>query len=131
MKRHLPVIYNPKINPQRDLNDHGVQEVSMGKGTFPQWIQIAITIIGVIGGGIWYMGKLDTKIDMGFEQTRKGLSTLTEMQKENSKKFAQLAEGTVALQLKATETETKISALEKKTDQIEQRQYQNRRRKRR
>jgi hypothetical protein len=126
MKRNLPVIYDPKNSPQRDLNNFSRQEESMKKGTIPQWLNIGITLLFVVVGGAWYMGKLDSKIEMGFTATKNGLQALTEMQKSNNIKFTQLANGTVALQVKTTETATKITALEKKTEQLENRQYQNR-----
>ena len=128
LKRNLPAIYDPKTAEQRGLKSQE-EECDMKKGTLPQWINIAITILFVLGGGAWYMGKLDSKIETGFNQTRMSLDTLMDIQKANASKFNQLAGITSRLEITTALSSTQISALEKKTETIESRQYQSRKRK--
>ena len=119
-KRNLPIIYTKPANSGdfSALNSQLNKEVKM-KSNITSWLQIAVAIASILCGAIWHIGRLSQKIDSGFDQTQKSISALTDMQKENSKKFELVAETLIKIQIESATMKEKMTQLEKKQDRIE------------
>ena len=117
--RNLPITYNKQSYKGEfsTCNSH-LEEVKM-KSNITSWLQILLAIASILGGAIWHIGRLSQKIDSGFDQTQKSITALTDMQKENSKKFELVAETLVKMQIESATVKEKVSQLERKKDSIE------------
>ena len=94
------------------------------KSNLTGWVQIFVAVLSILGGAIWHIGKLSQKIDSGFENTQKSISELTNMQKDNAKKFEMIAESLIKNQVNTVINTTSIKNLEKQTEKIENRMEQ-------
>lgn len=120
MFRNLPTNYNPNKDHIKFVSE---EEVKM-KSNLTGWVQIFVAVLSILGGAIWHIGKLSQKIDSGFENTQKSISELTNMQKDNAKKFEMIAESLIKNQVNTVINTTSIKNLEKQTEKIENRMEQ-------
>lgn len=123
MFRNLPTNYNPNKDQKDHIKFVSEEEVKM-KSNLTGWVQIFVAVLSILGGAIWHIGKLSQKIDSGFENTQKSISELTNMQKDNAKKFEMIAESLIKNQVNTVINTTSIKNLEKQTEKIENRMEQ-------
>lgn len=76
---NLPILSNQNINNNREDNM---------KTGIAQWINTVLMIFGVIGGGAFYLAKMDSKIDSVANSQKEIMTTF----KENQQEFKTLAQ---------------------------------------
>ena len=75
---NLPILSNQQLNNREDNMKTGIA----------QWINTILMIFGVIGGGAFYLAKMDSKIDSVANSQKEIMTTF----KENQQEFKTLAQ---------------------------------------
>lgn len=75
---NLPILSNQQLNNREDNMRTGIA----------QWINTILMVFGVIGGGAFYLAKMDSKIDNVAKSQSEIISTF----KENQQEFKTLAQ---------------------------------------
>jgi|GEM_PF-2516948 len=141
IKRNLPAIQDRSFKEQRNLNDgryEAVEEGRVEKLTKMNLITIVLIImsaIGTITTVSFVIGGKNSDITNGLEANKNSINALARViekgNEKTGKRMDQMQNLLMVHNSSIVETKTKISALEKKTETIESRQYQSRKRKRR